>query len=219
MCVSVLAQVVNKLRAQLTGLEEVKKERETLEGEIKAVTFDMSVSFLTALAQDGAINEEQLSVSQLDQLYGAYNQRVQASIRTQEELLGQVQVRAQTRGGLFTVNKHHNVQVQKPLMRVETAPLCPGDMCPPSDASFQTSHQEFSNLKQSNAESNQREEVLKKLASAHDSYVEISSNLREGTKVRAQHRSRLRAHTVSDTLLHIRMLVGGGVVLFFGGRM
>uniref|UniRef100_A0A671U380 Programmed cell death 6-interacting protein n=1 Tax=Sparus aurata TaxID=8175 RepID=A0A671U380_SPAAU len=131
------SEVVNVLRSQLAQLEEVKKERETLEGEIKAVTFDMSVCFLTALAQDGAINEEQLSLAQLDQLYGSYNQRVQASLRTQEELLGQVQV---------------------------------------------TSHQEFSSLKQSNTEANQREEVLKKLASAHDSYVEISSNLREGTK-------------------------------------
>ncbi|XP_039676242.1 programmed cell death 6-interacting protein isoform X1 [Perca fluviatilis] len=129
-------EVVNVLRSQLVQLDEMKKERETLEGEIKAVTFDMSTTFLTALAQDGAINEEQLSLSQLDQLYGAYNQRVQATIRTQEELLGQVQ----------------------------------------------TSHQEFSSLKQSNTEANQREEVLKKLASAHDSYVEISNNLREGTK-------------------------------------
>uniref|UniRef100_A0A8C9WY37 Programmed cell death 6-interacting protein n=1 Tax=Sander lucioperca TaxID=283035 RepID=A0A8C9WY37_SANLU len=130
------SEVLNVLRSQLVQLDEMKKERETLEGEIKAVTFDMSTTFLTALAQDGAINEEQLSLSQLDQLYGAYNQRVQATIRTQEELLGQVQ----------------------------------------------TSHQEFSSLKQSNTEANQREEVLKKLASAHDSYVEISNNLREGTK-------------------------------------
>lgn len=83
---------MNVLRSQLVQLDEMKKERETLEGEIKAVTFDMSTTFLTALAQDGAINEEQLSLSQLDQLYGAYNQRVQATIRTQEELLGQVQV-------------------------------------------------------------------------------------------------------------------------------
>lgn len=60
---------------------------------------------------------------------------------------------------------------------------------PGSDFSSQTSHQEFSNLKQTNAESNQREEVLKKLASAHDSYMEISNNLREGTKVPAQHTS------------------------------
>ncbi|XP_037650442.1 programmed cell death 6-interacting protein isoform X1 [Sebastes umbrosus] len=130
------SEVVNVLRAQLAQLDEMKKERETLEGEIKGVTFDMSTTFLTALAQDGAISEEQLSLSQLDQLYGAYNQRVQATIRTQEEVLGQVQ----------------------------------------------TSHQEFSSLKQSNTEANQREEVLKKLASAHDSYVEISNNLREGTK-------------------------------------
>ncbi|XP_038580558.1 programmed cell death 6-interacting protein isoform X2 [Micropterus salmoides] len=130
------SEVVNVLRSQLAQLDELKKERETMEGEIKGVTFDMSTAFLTALAQDGAINEEQLSLSQLDQLYGAYNQRVQASLRTQEELLGKVQ----------------------------------------------TSHQEFSSLKQSNTEANQREEVLKKLASAHDSYVEISSNLREGTK-------------------------------------
>ncbi|XP_068584582.1 programmed cell death 6-interacting protein isoform X2 [Cebidichthys violaceus] len=130
------SEVVNVLRSQLAQMDEMKKERETLEGEIKAVTFDMSTSFLTALSHDGTINEEQLSLSQLDQLYGAYNQRVQATLRTQEELLGQVQ----------------------------------------------TSHQEFSSLKQSNTEANQREEVLKKLASAHDSYVEISNNLREGTK-------------------------------------
>lgn len=130
------SEVVNVLRSQLAQLDEMKKERESLEGEVKAVTFDMSTTFLTALAQDGAINEEQLSLSQLDQLYGAYNQRVQASLRMQEDLLAQVQ----------------------------------------------TSHQEFSSLKQSNTEANQREEVLKKLASAHDSYVEISSNLREGTK-------------------------------------
>ncbi|XP_029299184.1 programmed cell death 6-interacting protein isoform X2 [Cottoperca gobio] len=130
------SEVVNVLRSQLAQLDEMKKERETVEGEIKAVTFDMSTNFLTALAQDGAISEEQLSLSQLDQLYGAYNQRVQTTLRTQEELLGQVQ----------------------------------------------TSHQEFSSLKQSNTEANQREEVLKKLASAHDSYVEISNNLREGTK-------------------------------------
>lgn len=85
-------QVVNVLRSQLAQLDQIKKERETLEGEIKAVTFDMTAVFLTALAQDGAINEEQLSASQLDQLYGSYNQRVQASLRAQEELLGQVQV-------------------------------------------------------------------------------------------------------------------------------
>lgn len=85
-------QVVNVLRSLLAQLDEVKKERDVLEGEIKAVTFDMSTTFLKALAQDGAINEEQLSVPQLDQLYGSYNQKVQASLSRQESLLAQVQV-------------------------------------------------------------------------------------------------------------------------------
>jgi len=90
--VSIHFQVVNVLRSQLAQLDEVKKERDTLEGEIKSVTFDMSTSFLMALSQNGAINEEQLSLAQLDQLYGAYNQRVQTTIHMQETLLGQVQV-------------------------------------------------------------------------------------------------------------------------------
>lgn len=48
--------------------------------------------------------------------------------------------------------------------------------------------------------------MLKKLASAHDSYVEISNNLREGTKVWAQHNTRLRGGgKQSDTGVAIRM--------------
>ncbi|XP_051527357.1 programmed cell death 6-interacting protein-like isoform X2 [Myxocyprinus asiaticus] len=130
------SEVVNVLRAQLAQLDEVKREREVLEGEIKSVTFDMTTKFLTALAQDGAINEEALTSGELDTRYGAHTQRVQQNLRRQEELLSQIQV----------------------------------------------SHQEFSALKQSNSEANNREEVLKKLASAHDSYIEISSNIKEGTK-------------------------------------
>uniref|UniRef100_A0A8C1F375 Programmed cell death 6 interacting protein n=1 Tax=Cyprinus carpio carpio TaxID=630221 RepID=A0A8C1F375_CYPCA len=130
------SEVVNVLRAQLAQLDEVKREREVLEGEVKSVTFDMTAKFLTALAQDGAINEEALTTSELDSRYGSHTQRVQQNLRRQEELLSQIQV----------------------------------------------SHQEFSALKQSNSEANNREEVLKKLASAHDSYIEISSNIKEGTK-------------------------------------
>lgn len=45
------------------------------------------------------------------------------------------------------------------------------------------SHQEFSKMKQSNNEANLREEVLKNLAAAYDSFVELVANLKEGTKV------------------------------------
>lgn len=101
-------QVVNVLRSQLAQLDEMKRERETLEEEIKAVTFDMSTVFLTSLAQDGAISEEQMSLSKLDQLYGAYNQRVQATLRTQEELLGQIQVNSNTPFGRNIICQKNN---------------------------------------------------------------------------------------------------------------
>ncbi|XP_070995387.1 programmed cell death 6-interacting protein-like isoform X3 [Oncorhynchus clarkii lewisi] len=102
------SEVVSVLRSQLAQLEEVKKEREGLEVEIKGVTFDMSSSFLTALAQDGAINEEALSMSQLDQSYGSYSQRVQASLRSQEELLGKVQASHQEFSKLKKSNSEAN---------------------------------------------------------------------------------------------------------------
>ena len=96
-------QVVNVLRSLLTQLDEVKREREGLEGEIKVATFDMTANFLAAMEQDRSINEEALSLSQLDQQYGQYNQKVQATLRTQEELLGKVQVRAQRNARSGTV--------------------------------------------------------------------------------------------------------------------
>lgn len=76
----------------LTNLDEVKKEREQLENDLKSVNFDMTSKFLTALAQDGAINEEAISVTELDRIYGSYTQKVQESLKKQEELLKNIQV-------------------------------------------------------------------------------------------------------------------------------
>lgn len=58
--------------------------------------------------------------------------------------------------------------------------------------------------------------MLKKLASAHDSYVEISNNLREGTKVLIQHNTLLdrdklyRSNAVLTTEGGRGLLRGGG---------
>lgn len=49
---------------------------------------------------------------------------------------------------------------------------------------FKNAHQDFSKMKQSNNESNLREEVLKNLAVANDKFVELVANLKEGTKVK-----------------------------------
>ncbi|XP_068791832.1 programmed cell death 6-interacting protein isoform X1 [Struthio camelus] len=130
------SEVVNVLKTLLANLDEVKKEREQLENDLKSVNFDMTSKFLTALAQDGAINEEAISVPELDRIYGSYTQKVQESLKKQEELLKNIQ----------------------------------------------NAHQEFSKMKQSNNESNLREEVLKNLAVANDNFVELVANLKEGTK-------------------------------------
>ncbi|KAM9386621.1 programmed cell death 6-interacting protein isoform 1-T1 [Phaethornis superciliosus] len=130
------SEVVNVLRTLLSRLDEIKKEREQLENDLKSVNFDMTSKFLTALVQDGAINEEAISVTELDRIYGSYTQKVQESLKKQEELLKDIQ----------------------------------------------NAHQEFSKMKQSNNESNLREEVLKNLAVANDNFVELVANLKEGTK-------------------------------------
>ncbi|XP_063809242.1 programmed cell death 6-interacting protein [Pseudophryne corroboree] len=130
------SEVVTTLKSLLANLDEVKREREQLENDIKSVNFDMTTKFLTALAQDGAINEEALSVTELDRIYGSYTDKMQRNLAKQEELISNIQV----------------------------------------------SHQEFSKMKQSNSEANLREEVLKKLAAGHDSYIELVANLREGTQ-------------------------------------
>ncbi|XP_067888358.1 programmed cell death 6-interacting protein isoform X2 [Heterodontus francisci] len=130
------SEVVRLLKTLLASLNEVKKERETFENEIKSVQFDMSSKFLTALAQDGAINEEAISVTELEQIYGRYTREADQSLKRQEELL----------------------------------------------ANVQAAHEELSKSTQSNANANQREEMLKQLAAGHDQFVELVGNLREGTK-------------------------------------
>uniref|UniRef100_A0A8P0TAI0 Programmed cell death 6-interacting protein n=1 Tax=Canis lupus familiaris TaxID=9615 RepID=A0A8P0TAI0_CANLF len=85
------SEVVNVLKSLLTNLDEVKKEREGLENDLKSVNFDMTSKFLTALAQDGVINEEALSVTELDRIYGGLTTKVQESLKKQEELLKNVQ--------------------------------------------------------------------------------------------------------------------------------
>ncbi|ELV09211.1 Programmed cell death 6-interacting protein [Tupaia chinensis] len=85
------SEVVNVLKSLLANLDEVKKEREGLENDLKSVNFDMTSKFLTALAQDGVINEEALSVTELDRIYGGLTAKVQESLKKQEGLLKNIQ--------------------------------------------------------------------------------------------------------------------------------
>jgi len=128
--------VVQQLRGLMQTVETIKAERDVTESQLKEAPCDMSSKFMTALSQDGAINEEQLSEEHLDRVYGQLRQQVTDSIRRQETLLEQIQ----------------------------------------------TANTEFSQARVQNQAGASREEKLKELASAFDSYVELKGNLEEGTK-------------------------------------
>ncbi|KAK7092226.1 programmed cell death 6-interacting protein-like isoform X2 [Littorina saxatilis] len=83
--------VVRELRQLCEEVETVKAEREVIETELKDAKFDMSSKFFGALAADGAINEETLSVNELDRVYSPLKQQVTDSIHRQETLLARVQ--------------------------------------------------------------------------------------------------------------------------------
>ncbi|KAM5279744.1 programmed cell death 6-interacting protein isoform 1-T1 [Ctenodactylus gundi] len=104
------SEVVNVLKCLLTNLDEVKKERENLENDLKSVNFDMTSKFLTALAQDGVINEEALSVTELDRIYGGLTTKVQESLKKQEELLKNIQVSHQEFSKMKQSNNEANLR-------------------------------------------------------------------------------------------------------------
>ncbi|XP_006087602.1 programmed cell death 6-interacting protein isoform X1 [Myotis lucifugus] len=104
------SEVVNVLKSLLANLDEVKKEREGLENDLKSMNFDMTSRFLTALAQDGVINEEALSVTELDRIYGGLTTKVQESLKKQEGLLKNIQVSHQEFSKMKQSNNEANLR-------------------------------------------------------------------------------------------------------------
>ncbi|XP_069862663.1 programmed cell death 6-interacting protein isoform X2 [Dipodomys merriami] len=114
------SEVVNVLKSLLTNLDEVKKDRESLENDLKSVNFDMTSKFLTALAQDGVINEEALSVTELDRIYGSLTNKVQESLKKQEGLLKSIQVSHQEFSKMKQSNNEANLR-EEVLKNLATA--------------------------------------------------------------------------------------------------
>lgn len=82
---------VGKLKELMTRVQEITAKRQTLEKDLKDVSFDMSSTFLRALGDSGALNEEQISTEKLNEIYGPLREQVSASIKEQENVMAQVQ--------------------------------------------------------------------------------------------------------------------------------
>lgn len=53
-----------------------------------------AAKFLAALAQDGILNEESVSVAQLDRIYGPIREQVAQNLKRQETVIQETQVRS-----------------------------------------------------------------------------------------------------------------------------
>ncbi|XP_067685634.1 programmed cell death 6-interacting protein-like isoform X2 [Haliotis asinina] len=82
---------VKELRSLMQQVETIKAEREAIESSIKDASFDMVSSFMSALASDGLINEESISVAELDRVYSPLREQVSDSIHRQDNLQARIQ--------------------------------------------------------------------------------------------------------------------------------
>ncbi|CAH1241324.1 PDCD6IP [Branchiostoma lanceolatum] len=85
------SKCVTDLRQLMEEVETIKAERDVIESEIKEAKTDISSKFLTALAQDGVVNEESLSVGELDRMFSPLQKQVTDSVSRQESLMGKIQ--------------------------------------------------------------------------------------------------------------------------------
>lgn len=85
--------VVQELRKLMSEVDDLKKERETLEEQFKATSMDMATKFLQALSSEGFIDCEKLSEAGLQENYGNLEREVDENIQQQESLVAKIQVR------------------------------------------------------------------------------------------------------------------------------
>lgn len=87
------SEPAQKLRSLMREVEDLKREAEQLEEELKGKTFDdMKNKFMSALAADGAINEEALSVESLGDAYGPLQKRIREWTAKEDDLMCRIQV-------------------------------------------------------------------------------------------------------------------------------
>lgn len=82
---------VQQLRRLMESVGTIKAERDVIESEIKSATVDIKEQFLSALAQDGAINEPAISVGAIGKALQPLRDQAKDNIARQETLIADIQ--------------------------------------------------------------------------------------------------------------------------------
>lgn len=128
------SSAAKRLRVLMESVETIKAERDAIESELRTATFNMKEEFISALANDGAINEPAISLSEIGKVMSPLQAQVQDSIQRQQTLVTDIQ----------------------------------------------QTHSAF--VAETGSQGNSRDSLLKEMASAYDSFIELQGNLKEGTK-------------------------------------
>ena len=76
----------------MADVEELKRERETLEEQFKSSSMDIASTFLQALSSEGFIDCEKISSRGLEENYGPLEKEVNENVQQQENILAKIQV-------------------------------------------------------------------------------------------------------------------------------
>ena len=82
---------VQILRQLMEEVDTLKTERDVIETDLKCATVDMKEQFLSALSNDGGINEPALSMESIGQSFGPLQRQVKESVDKQEDLIARIQ--------------------------------------------------------------------------------------------------------------------------------
>lgn len=85
------ASSVDELRKLMESVETIKAEREVIESELKSATVDLKEQFLSALAQDGVIDEPTISVGSIGKAMSPLREQVSESVARQETVIQDIQ--------------------------------------------------------------------------------------------------------------------------------
>lgn len=146
----------------------MKAERDTIETELKDVTVDLKEQFLSALAADGAIDEPAQSASALGAALAPLQRRVADTLRRQETLVADVQVRCISTCTFFWI-----------FALLLSSHFISYGMCNSVYGRLQRAH---CALMAARGGASGRDAALGRLCAAYDAYQDLTGNLKEGVK-------------------------------------